>query len=89
MISLYFKMKFLYQVCKNIGMASESWRHSSLMEPSTNSLLLCLRAALSLHSPGRIRGLRVKYTEHIKLLNAAEMQVIMVIVNDSHLLADK
>ena len=38
-------------------------------------MLLSVRAALNMHAPGYIRGLKSVYTEHGALLHAAELQV--------------
>ena len=63
------------QVCSNTGMYAESWRHALHIQPSTSALLLSVRAALNMHAPGYIRGLKCVYSEHDGLLNAAELQV--------------
>ncbi|XP_063692861.1 serine/threonine-protein kinase SMG1-like [Bolinopsis microptera] len=62
------------EVCSNTGMYAESWRHALHIQPSTSALLLSVRAALNMHAPGYIRGLKCIYSEHDGLLNAAELQ---------------
>ena len=56
-------------------MSAESWRHALHIQPSTSAMLLSVRAALNMHAPGYIRGLKSVYSEHSGLLHGAELQV--------------